>query len=348
MTLVAGVDSSTQCCKVVIRDAATGALVRSGRAAHPDGTEVDPAAWWGALLSAFADAGGLDDVAGDLGRRPAARHGRARRRGPRHPRRPALERHPLGAGGARPDRRGRRRRVRPAHRASCRSPRSPRPSCAGCATPSRTNAARVAAVALPHDWLTWRLRGYGPAGESPLGPVLDELTTDRSDASGTAYWAPTAYDRDLLVRALGHDAILPRVLGPGEAAGTHARRHPRRARRGRQRRRRARARRGIRRRRRVDRHERHGLRRDGCPHRRRHGHGRRVRGCDRALPAAHRHAQRRPRARRDRAACSASTTPSSDASRSRPSPGHPAPCSCRTSRASARRTCPTPRRRSPG
>ena len=42
MPLVAGVDSSTQSCKVVIRDAATGALVRSGRAAHPDGTEVDP------------------------------------------------------------------------------------------------------------------------------------------------------------------------------------------------------------------------------------------------------------------------------------------------------------------
>jgi sugar (pentulose or hexulose) kinase len=43
--LVAGVDSSTQSCKVVIRDAATGALVREGRAAHPDSTEVDPAAW---------------------------------------------------------------------------------------------------------------------------------------------------------------------------------------------------------------------------------------------------------------------------------------------------------------
>ena len=62
MPLVAGVDSSTQSCKVVIRDAATGALVRSGRAPHPDGTEVDPAAWWGALLSAFADADGLDGV----------------------------------------------------------------------------------------------------------------------------------------------------------------------------------------------------------------------------------------------------------------------------------------------
>jgi len=63
MTLVAGVDSSTQSCKVVIRDAATGALVRSGRASHPDGTEVDPELWWDALHAALADAGGLADVA---------------------------------------------------------------------------------------------------------------------------------------------------------------------------------------------------------------------------------------------------------------------------------------------
>ena len=38
MPLVAGVDSSTQACKVVVRDAETGALVREGRAAHPEGT----------------------------------------------------------------------------------------------------------------------------------------------------------------------------------------------------------------------------------------------------------------------------------------------------------------------
>ena len=50
-------------------------------------------------------------------------------------------------------------------------------------------ADRVAAVALPHDWLTWRLRGYGPAESSPLGPDLEQLTTDRSDASGTGYWS---------------------------------------------------------------------------------------------------------------------------------------------------------------
>jgi xylulokinase len=83
------------------------------------------------------------------------------------------------------------------------------------------NAERVAAVALPHDWLTWRLRGYGPADSSPLGPQLAELTTDRSDASGTSYWTPSTgeYDRQLLVASLGHNAILPRVLGPSERAG---------------------------------------------------------------------------------------------------------------------------------
>src|SRR5882757_3164974 len=63
MPLVAGVDSSTQSCKVVVRDAESGALVRTGRAAHPDGTEVDPAAWWDALGTAIEAAGGLGDVA---------------------------------------------------------------------------------------------------------------------------------------------------------------------------------------------------------------------------------------------------------------------------------------------
>src|SRR4051812_3012207 len=63
MTLVAGIDASTQACKVVVRDADTGALVRSGRAAHPPGTEVAPQAWEDAFQEAAAAAGGLDDVA---------------------------------------------------------------------------------------------------------------------------------------------------------------------------------------------------------------------------------------------------------------------------------------------
>src|SRR5690606_7356731 len=75
--------------------------------------------------------------------------------------------------------------------------------------------------ALPHDWLTWRLRGYGPAN-----PALGELVTDRSDASGTAYFDPARneYDRDLLAHALRIDRaaadaiVLPRVLPPAGRA----------------------------------------------------------------------------------------------------------------------------------
>ena len=63
MALVLGVDSSTQSCKVVVRDADTGELVRSGRATHPDGTEIAPRLWWEALQAAIDDAGGLDGVA---------------------------------------------------------------------------------------------------------------------------------------------------------------------------------------------------------------------------------------------------------------------------------------------
>ncbi|MEK7663565.1 MAG: FGGY family carbohydrate kinase, partial [Actinomycetota bacterium] len=62
MALVAGVDTSTQSCKVVIKDSVTGELVREGRASHPNGTEVNPSHWWAALSEALTQAGGLDDV----------------------------------------------------------------------------------------------------------------------------------------------------------------------------------------------------------------------------------------------------------------------------------------------
>ena len=63
MALVAGIDSSTQSCKVVICDADTGETVRSASSPHPDGTEVDPRHWWSALQASIDSAGGLDDVA---------------------------------------------------------------------------------------------------------------------------------------------------------------------------------------------------------------------------------------------------------------------------------------------
>lgn len=218
MALVAGVDSSTQSCKIVIRDAATGELVRSGRAPHPDGTEVDPAAWWGALLSAIGHAGGLDGVeAISVG---GQQHGMVVLDAEGRVIRDALLWNDTRSAQAAldliaevgADEYARRTGVVPVASFTATKLRWLRDA-------EPEVAARVAAVALPHDWLTWRLRGYGPAGESPLGPVLEELTTDRSDASGTAYWGADGYDRELFVRALGHDAILPRVLGPSDAAG---------------------------------------------------------------------------------------------------------------------------------
>ncbi|TDN90650.1 FGGY family carbohydrate kinase [Microbacterium sp. BK668] len=220
MSLVMGVDSSTQSCKVVITDAATGAVVRQGRASHPDGTEVDPAAWWTALQAAIVDAGGLDDVAAwAIG---GQQHGMVALDAEGRVIRPALLWNDTRSAGAAADlvaefgadTLARRTGLVPVASFTITKLQWLRDQ-------EPENAARVAAVALPHDWLTWRLRGFGPAGESPCGPVLDELVTDRSDASGTGYWNPDAsgpdpYDRELLVAALGHDALLPRVLGPDE------------------------------------------------------------------------------------------------------------------------------------
>lgn len=48
-TLVAGVDTSTQSCKVRVTDAETGEMVRFGQAKHPNGTSIDPKFWWDAF-----------------------------------------------------------------------------------------------------------------------------------------------------------------------------------------------------------------------------------------------------------------------------------------------------------
>ncbi|MGK9147471.1 xylulose kinase [Plantibacter flavus] len=221
MTLVAGIDSSTQSCKVVIRDADTGALVREGRSSHPAGTEVDPAAWWTALLEAIDAAGGLTDVAAVSV--AAQQHGMVALDSDGQVIRPALLWNDTRSAGAATDLIAEFGAAELAERTGCV------PVASFTITKLRwlrdaeaANAADVAAVALPHDWLTWRLRGFGPADDSPLGADLDELTTDRSDASGTGYWSPgsESYDRELFIAALGHDAVLPRVLGPGESAGT--------------------------------------------------------------------------------------------------------------------------------
>jgi xylulokinase len=218
MALVMGVDSSTQSCKAVVLDTETGVIVREGRSPHPDGTEVDPEAWWVALQAAIADAGGLADIgAWAIG---GQQHGMVALDADGRVIRPALLWNDTRSGGAAAE-------LIAEFGAEALAARTGLvPVASFTITKLRwlrdhepENAALVAAVALPHDWLTWRLRGFGPAGESPRGPVLDELITDRSDASGTGYWSPETgeYDRELLSAALGHDAMLPRVLGPAES-----------------------------------------------------------------------------------------------------------------------------------
>ncbi|HWU45346.1 MAG TPA: FGGY family carbohydrate kinase [Humibacter sp.] len=223
MTLVAGVDSSTQSCKVVIRDLETGALVRSGRAGHPEGTEVDPAAWWRALGAAIDDAGGLDEVAAVSV--AGQQHGMVVLDAAGRVIRPALLWNDTRSAQAARDLIAEVGATAFAERTGC-VPVASFTATKLCwlrdAEPD--NAARVAAVALPHDWLTWRLLGYGPADESPLGPDLDALVTDRSDASGTAYWSPTTgeYDLDLFERAFGRTGRAAAGAGGRAADGTEA------------------------------------------------------------------------------------------------------------------------------
>lgn len=204
-TLVAGVDSSTQSCKVVVCDASTGEVVRSRRAPHPDGTEVDPQAWVAALEEATA--GGLLEGVEAVS--------------------VAAQQHGLVACGRAGE------VVRPALLWNdTRSAAAAEELCAELGGPAAWAAAvgsvpvasftitkwrwlcdhepeladRAERLLLPHDWLTLQLSS--------------EHVTDRGDASGTGWWGSNSYRPDLLAQAgRGREPSLPRVLGPAEPAG---------------------------------------------------------------------------------------------------------------------------------
>ena len=218
MPLVAGVDSSTQSCKVVVCDAETGEVVRSGHASHPEGTEVAPEAWWDALQSRDRGRRRARRRRRGGGRRAAARHGLPRRgRRGRTPR-AAVERHPLRAGRARPDRRARR--------------------AAAVGRRGRAGAGRVVhghQAALAARRRARQRASYGgrlPAprlpdlAAAPARAGLDALVTDRGDASGTGYWSPATgeYRRDLLELGLGHDVVAAAGARPGRVRACRCRR----------------------------------------------------------------------------------------------------------------------------
>ncbi len=214
--VVIGVDSSTQSCTVELRDLATGELVSTGRAphpvTHPPLSEQHPDDWWEALVLAVRRARqGVDaHVVGiSVG---AQCHGLV-----------AMD----GAGTV----------IRPAklwndttssaqlaalmqHASTSWWTRQ-----VGIAPSTATTISklawlrdnepeafdRVGHLAVPHDWLTYRLTG--------------RHVTDRSDASGTGYFSADtgAWRTAILVDTIARREwapLLPHVLGPDEAAGT--------------------------------------------------------------------------------------------------------------------------------
>jgi xylulokinase len=208
--LVAGVDSSTQSAKVLLCRAEDGTVVGRGSAPHPDGTESDPAAWWQALEQAGA---GLLDQAAAVAV-AGQQHGMVVVDQAGEVIRPALLWNDLRSADA---------------ATALVAERGPQwwasetgsvPNASFTVTKLRwlatrepEHAARTAAVMLPHDWLSWRLRG-GPEGRP-------EPVTDRGDASGTGYFSPATSQwlPDVAAAALGHQVRLPRVAQPAEVTG---------------------------------------------------------------------------------------------------------------------------------
>ena len=206
--LVAGVDSSTQSVKIVVRDAETGELVREGRGSHPDATEISPSKWLSELTNSMN--GLLDDVqAISIG---AQQHGMVVIDDNKQVVRDALLWNDTRSAAAATDLIN-----------ELGGPNKWADAVGSVPVASFTvtklrwlaanepeNAAKVSGVMLPHDWLTWQLMG-----------TPDEYVTDRGDASGTGYWSPQAneYRKDLLKLALGKEVQLPRVAQPNEIIG---------------------------------------------------------------------------------------------------------------------------------
>lgn len=207
MPIVAGVDSSTQSVKIVFRDAHTGELLASASRPHPDGTQVDPRYWWEALQSVINDVGGLEriDAIGIAGQQ----HGMVVLDESGEVIRPALLWNDTRSSAS-------------ADALNLEFPdihESTGSKLVASFTASKVrwlreneaeNAEKVRAIALPHDWLSWKLSG---------STSIEDLFTDRSDASGTGYFdsKSNTYVDEIVKASLGHnDVFLPRVVAANE------------------------------------------------------------------------------------------------------------------------------------
>lgn len=212
MGIVAGLDSSSAFTHIVVCDTDTGAVLREGYAAHPveaKATEVDPQAW---LLSlGEAATGGLLEGVQAIGV-SAQQHGLVPLDHQGNLVRPALlgnDKRAQAAAADLIDGLGGRQAWAEAVGAVPQAAQAVA-KLRWLARTEPEQAQRVAAVLQPHDWLVWQLLGR-PA----------RRTTDRGAASGTGYWSARteSYRPDLVELALGHQAALPEVLGPSDAAG---------------------------------------------------------------------------------------------------------------------------------
>ena len=199
-SLVLGIDSSTQSTKALLVDAETGQVLEERRAAHPDGTEVDPRSWLAAV----------DDAAGPLLERADAvsvggqQHGMVLLDEAGEVVRPALlwndTRSAPQAQTLIEEMGGAAASVEEIGSLMVASFTASKLRWVCDEEPE--NAQRAARVLLPHDYVSLHLAEPGTA---PF--------TDRGDASGTGYYSTReeAWRPDLAEAALGRAVELPRL-----------------------------------------------------------------------------------------------------------------------------------------
>ena len=221
MPVVVGVDSSTQSTKVEVRDLDSGELISSGRASHPSTgiapvSETNPTEWIAAFDQAYAQAS-AQAVLPNIAAISVAgqQHGMVTLDAQNNIVRAAklwndtesaadaqwcVDQHDAAWWAS--------------HVGSVPVASFTVTKLSWLKRVEPQNWSRVAHICLPHDYLSWHLRGGGAA----------EIVTDRGDASGTGYWSAktNSYDDEVLQiidKTRDWSNMLPRVAGPLESTG---------------------------------------------------------------------------------------------------------------------------------